>query len=273
MYLAVPESMTVEEAPGGVDRDTADRAFGGLEYCSVPSIGLHEPPILGVLLKEDAPLPPLWRSLLLREVLAVLAGTEALPGSGGCQDGTGGSAGLRLLRSYHVLQWLKDSAFCGSCGEKNGDSPRELARLCPRCGRIEYPRITPAVIVLITDDAGRVILAHNEKFKDNMYSLIAGFTEPGESLEAAARREIKEEINIGVQELYYITSQSWPFPNSLMVGFTARYASGGLQPDGKEILDARWFTRESILQKTVDIPGPGSVSRYIINKWLEGAIG
>jgi NAD+ diphosphatase len=248
-FLVIPESIDDEEAINGVDRDMADQAFGLLPYYAVPSLALDEQPMWGFLLSDDRPLPPGWRALPVRQAL-LIPGAE------------------RILRLFHILQWRDCSVYCGSCGGRNGDSPEELARLCPSCGRIEYPRIAPAVIVLITNDSGDALLAHNSKFKDRMYSLIAGFAEPGESLEDAARREIKEEINIEVDELCYIKSQSWPFPDSLMIGFSARYAGGELKPDGVEILDARWFTRETI--REIELPGPGSVSRYIINRWLEG---
>jgi NAD+ diphosphatase len=112
-------------------------------------------------------------------------------------------------------------------------------------------------------------LAHNVKFKDNLYSLIAGFNEAGESLEATVVREIREEVGIEVTGVRYVTSQPWPFPNSLMVGFFARYAGGELKPDGKEITDARWFTREEMRSGEIELPGRGAVSRYIIESWLE----
>ncbi|MDR2701508.1 MAG: NAD(+) diphosphatase [Spirochaetaceae bacterium] len=263
--LVIPESMGDDEVLGGVDRYAADSAFGKPEYYAVPPAGVSERfaegPLTACLLGGGAPLPPLWRRLPVRRILSFLAADGELPGSGSVNSRGSG----QLLRAYHILQWRNDSAYCGSCGEKNGDSPDELARLCPRCGRIEYPRIAPAVIILVTDDVGRALLAHNRKFKDDLYSLIAGFAEAGESLEAAVRRELKEEAAIEVTDIRYVTSQSWPFPNSLMAGFTARYAGGELKPDGVEILDARWFTRESALP---ELPAPGSVSRYIIDRWL-----
>jgi NAD+ diphosphatase len=278
--VVIPESMTDEEVPDGLNRDTVDQAFGRLEYYKIPPIGLNKGPVGGFLFKDDLALPPCWRSIPVRQAILVLAGTEMLPGSdaGNSSGSKQGSSTEHFLRSYHVLQWLNESVYCGSCGEKNGDSPDELARLCPCCGRIEYPRITPAVIVLVTDDSGRALLAHNSKFRKNLYSLIAGFAEAGESLELASRREIREEVNIEISDLRYITSQSWPFPNSLMTGFSARYAGGKLKSDGKEITEARWFTREDLIQAVLgntggpEIPAPGSVSRYIIDKWLKGEI-
>ncbi|MDR1308111.1 MAG: NAD(+) diphosphatase [Treponema sp.] len=277
-YLVVPSSAEDEEAVYGVDRERLRSAFGELDFYGTPAIASPgEPPELipGALLSPDAELPPGWRTFSVRQAVVVLAGT----GGGGADTGVGvagaapgsGTAG-RLLRAYHVLQWRKDSLCCGSCGERNGDLPGELARLCPRCGRIEYPRISPAVITLVLRDDGRALLAHNVKFSSGVYSLIAGFTEAGENLESTVLREIKEEVGIEADTVRYVTSQSWPFPNSLMVGFSARYAGGELKPDGREITDARWFSREQVAAGTPALPNPGSVSRFIIDRWLTGAL-
>jgi NAD+ diphosphatase len=171
-----------------------------------------------------------------------------------------------MLRAYHISQWRADSRFCGSCGTKNTDAPDELARLCPACGRLEFPRIAPAVITLVINGTGEALLAHNKKFAPGVYSLIAGFNEAGESLENTVAREIREEVSIEVRDIRYIVSQPWPFPSSLMLGFTARYVSGSLRPDGIEIEDARWFPRD----KLPLLPGGGSVSRYLINSWIHG---
>jgi NAD+ diphosphatase len=175
--------------------------------------------------------------------------------------------GASLLRAFHIMQWRADSRFCGSCGHQNGDSTTELARLCPNCGRIEYPRICPAIIVMInrtTERGEEILLAHNKRFKNNMYSLIAGFNEAGESLEETVAREIREEVGVEVKDVRYLTSQSWPFPASLMLGFRARWASGEARPDGVEIGDARWFTRQNVPA----LPRNGSVAYRIISGWL-----
>jgi NAD+ diphosphatase len=254
--LILPETLSDEAALGGVGSGGAAVAFGELEYCSVPALERGDEEVRGVLLESGAAIPAGWRALSLREALAlaVLADTaqDAAP----------------VLRLYHILQWREDSRFCGSCGTPNGDSPCELARLCPCCGRLEYPRISPAVITLVTNDRDEALLAHNKKFRANIYSLIAGFAEAGESLEAAVAREIREEVNIEVADVRYVTSQSWPFPNSLMLGFTARYAGGELRCDGVEIVDAGWFSAESVRGGTPQIPAHGSLSRCIIEEWL-----
>jgi NAD+ diphosphatase len=133
---------------------------------------------------------------------------------------------------------------------------------------MEFPRISPAVITIIINDKGEALLAHNKRFTSGVYSLIAGFNEAGESLEATVVREIREEVSVEVKDIRYIRSQPWPFPNSLMLGFTASYASGAIQPDGVEIEDARWFSREDLPL----LPGSGSVSRYLIGLWLENKL-
>jgi len=208
-----------------------------------------------VSVPAEAPLPPSWQAIPVRQVFAAI--------SGSLSNETGPAA--RLLRAFHVAQWRRESLFCGSCGAKNGDSGTELARLCPVCGRVEFPRIAPAVITLITNDEGKILLAHNKKFTPGVYSLIAGFVEAGENLEAAAVREIREEIGIEISGIKYIASQPWPFPHSLMTGFSARYAAGTIRPDGIEIEDAQWFSRDTLPL----LPGPGSLSRCLISRWLD----
>jgi NAD+ diphosphatase len=209
-----------------------------------------------ISLEKDAPLPPRWKRIPVRQALPrLIAGEKPGPVH-------------RLLRAYHIMQWKRDSAFCGSCGHPNADSPSELARLCPACGRLEFPRIAPAVIVIIINNEGQALLAHNRNFTAGVYSLIAGFTEAGESLEDTVRRETREETGIAVKDIRYIASQPWPFPNSLMLGFAARWESGILKPDGVEIEDARWYGRDAL----PPLPGNGSVARYLINLWLEGKL-
>jgi NAD+ diphosphatase len=256
--LAVPEETTDEDAVFGADLRRTRETFG--EPGAVSPAGGGKP-LAGLLLDAAEPLPSGWKTFSVREAVVILSGSGKLPA------GIDGPA-ADLLRVFHILQWFGESRFCGSCGCENGDAPGELARLCPRCGRIEYPRISPAVIVLIVNDRGEALLAHNKKFRNNVYSLIAGFAEAGESLETAAAREIREEVNVEVRDIRYAASQSWPFPNSLMVGFTARHVSGEPKGDGREILDAGWFGAESVRRGIPEIPARGSVSRYIIDQWL-----
>ncbi|MDR2021620.1 MAG: NAD(+) diphosphatase [Treponema sp.] len=257
-FLVIPGAMGEGEIARGLDRKAVESSFGGaqLSLYQIPGFSGGET-IPAYTLNVEAPIPPSWRTVPLRQAVSAMAGTSPL-------DGRGNPG--RLLRAYHIIQWRKDSAFCGSCGGANGDAPGELARLCPACGRLEFPRISPAVIALVIRDDGRALLAHNKKFNRNVYSLIAGFTEAGENLEAAVAREVEEEAGLAVRDIRYAGSQPWPFPNSLMIGFTARYAGGRIRPDGEEIADARWFSRDSL----PELPGRGSVSRYIIDRWIEG---
>jgi NAD+ diphosphatase len=249
--LVVPEDIEDAEAFKGLPRERIRASCGeGPAYFEVPQS--DGAPIGGFWLTPNVPLPPAWRKVPIRQTLALISD---------------GSADF-LFRTYHVMQWRRDSAFCGTCGTANGDAPGELARLCPSCGRLEFPRISPAVIVLIINDRDESLLAHNRNFTEGVYSLIAGFNEAGENLEATIVREIREEVGLEVRDIRYRASQPWPFPNSLMLGFTARYASGILKPDGVEIEDARWFSRDRLPK----LPGPGSVSRYLIEQWLGRAL-
>jgi NAD+ diphosphatase len=210
-----------------------------------------------MLQKKEA--PPEWKQFPLRQALNMITGGTMVEGEG---------AQGRLLKAFHVAQWRRDSRFCGACGSRNKDARNELARECPGCGRLEFPRICPAVITIIINERDEALLAHNKKFASGLYSLIAGFNEAGESLEATVAREIREEVGLEVRDIRYIRSQPWPFPNSLMVGFTARHASGNIKVDNIEIEDAKWFSRETL----PSLPGSGSVSRYLIGLWLEGKL-
>ena len=227
------------------------------DFYTVPPLEGSQP-INAVMFHGKEP-PEGWRQIPLRQALSIMTG-------GKIAEGTGNLG--RLLRAFHVGQWRGESRYCGSCGTQNKDAEEELARQCPRCGRLEFPRISPAVITIIINDKDEALLAHNRKFAAGVYSLIAGFNEAGESLETTVAREIREEVNLEIKEIRYIRSQPWPFPNSLMLGFTARHAKGDIKVDGVEIEDAKWFSRGDL----PSLPGNGSVSRYLIGLWLEGKL-
>jgi NAD+ diphosphatase len=162
-----------------------------------------------------------------------------------------------------VADWDLNHRFCGRCGEQTIEEEGEWCRTCPSCGHSQYPRISPAVIVAILKE-GKILLAHNRRFTAPVYSLIAGFAEPGEFLEDTVRREVCEETGLAVKNIRYFASQSWPFPDSLMIGFIADYDSGSLNLNG-ELADAAWFTSDAM----PNIPGHGTISRRIIDWYLE----
>ena len=167
-------------------------------------------------------------------------------------------------KAVQVMEWDRTNQFCSRCGTKTTQRPGERGKECPDCGELFYPRISAAVIVLIRKKH-EILLASSPNFPPGMYSLIAGFVEPGETAEAAVAREVKEEVGIEVKNITYFGTQAWPFPNSLMIGFTAEYSSGDILPDGFEIEDAQWFSAE----KLPALPGKISISRKLIDHFLK----
>lgn len=145
-----------------------------------------------------------------------------------------------LSTGFQVWQWWRDHRFCGRCGLETGFHPRERAKWCEPCGIPWYPRLAPCVIVVIRR-GDRLLLAKNARARHHFYSLIAGFVEPGESLEGAVAREVKEETGLDVTNVRYQSSQPWPFPHQLMVGFFADYAGGELVLQEDELAAADWF--------------------------------
>lgn len=168
-------------------------------------------------------------------------------------------------RANQIFSWEKSNKFCGSCGSPMINKDDERAKICSHCNNVVYPTICPAIIVAIKKD-NKILLAHNRNFKDDMYSIIAGFVDPGENLEEAVKREVYEEIGIKVKNIKYHSSQPWSFPYSLMIGFTADYNSGEIRVDGKEILHADWYDKYNLPK----LPEKISIARKIIDGYLEG---
>ena len=167
-------------------------------------------------------------------------------------------------RAVQLVEWDRNHRFCGRCGTPTVAKAEERSRTCPNCGQQHFPRISPAVITLVEDDDGRVLLARSPHFAPGVYSTLAGFVEPGESLEETVAREVREEVGVEVRDVRYFGSQPWPFPHSLMIGFTARYAGGELRLDPTEIEDARWFTPDDLPL----IPPKLSIARALIDDYL-----
>jgi NAD+ diphosphatase len=168
------------------------------------------------------------------------------------------------MKAVHTLEWDRTSRYCGYCGMETIRTRGMLAKECPCCELLIFPRISPAVIVLVERE-GRVLLARVKRFTSELYSVLAGFVELGETLEEAVRREIGEEVGIRVKNIRYFGSQPWPFPDSLMIGFTAEYESGEIRIDEAEIADAGWFDPE----KLPTIPGKISIARELIDWFVE----
>lgn len=166
-------------------------------------------------------------------------------------------------RALQVLDWYRTHKFCGRCGAKAEVHQSDRAMICAHCCVHSYPRLSPSIITLVHDE-GRVLLARNHNFPKDMYSTLAGFVEPGESIEETVAREVREEVGVEVSDLEYIGSQPWPFPNSLMLGFFARYESGDIVLQEDEIADAQWFDCDAL----PTIPGPVAISRWLIDRYL-----
>jgi NAD+ diphosphatase len=167
-------------------------------------------------------------------------------------------------RAVQIVDWDRMNQFCGRCGVRTIAHSTERARECPRCGVLHFPRLAPAIIVLV--ERGReILLARARRFPTAMYSTIAGFVEPGETLEEAVVREVREETGISVAEIRYFGSQPWPFPHSLMIGFTARYAAGQITLGDEENVDANWFTADNL----PSLPDKISIARKLIDSFLE----
>jgi NAD+ diphosphatase len=167
-------------------------------------------------------------------------------------------------RAKQIVGWHATHRFCGRCGGETEPVSGELAKRCTRCGMVHYPRLSPAAIVLV-EKGNRILLARSPGFPKGLYSVLAGFVEPRESIEDTVAREIREEVGIGVKNVAYFGSQSWPFPNSLMIGFTADYANGELAPDPGEIEDAGWYSPDDLPQ----LPPETSIARAMIDDFVE----
>ncbi len=166
-------------------------------------------------------------------------------------------------RAVQIVDWDRTHQFCGKCGVPTTSRPNERAKECPQCGLLQFPRLAPAIIVLV-ERGDEMLLGRARRFPTAMYSTLAGFVEPGETLEEAVVREVQEEAGISVKNIRYFGSQPWPFPHSLMIGFTAEYAGGEIVLDDDEIMDARWFTADRL----PDLPGSISIARRLIDSFL-----
>ena len=198
---------------------------------------------VAVALAEDAPESDGWRYAGLRSLFFKLADPLL----------------AIAARAFQVVEWDRTHRYCGRCGTPTRDKDGERAKQCPGCGYVAYPRLSPAMMVLVT--RGReLLLARPNRFPGAMYSAHAGFVEPGETIEDCIHREVREEVGVEVADLAYFGSQSWAFPHSLMIAYTARYAGGELKPDPAEIAEVHWFPVDALPA----LPTTVSISRRLI---------
>ncbi len=165
---------------------------------------------------------------------------------------------------YQQVQFELNNIYCGKCGQLNDSKKGEKAKICPSCGLMVYSRISPAVIMAVTK-GDELLLARSAQFHKKLYSVLAGFVEPGETLEQCVQREVMEEVGIKIKNIKYFGSQPWPFTSSLMMAYTAEYESGDISVDDVEIVEARWFKADNMPL----IPSSISIARQLID-WFMG---
>ncbi len=168
-------------------------------------------------------------------------------------------------RAVQIVEWDRTHQYCGVCGKPTELSATDRSRICPDCKIPQFPRLAPAMIVAV-ERGDEILLARSPHFPAGIYSVLAGFVEPGESAEEAVAREVMEEAGIRVKDVRYFGSQPWPYPNSLMLGFTAGYDSGEIRIEEEEIEDARWFKADEMPNF---FPGRMSISQWLIHDFLE----
>ncbi|MDD5263958.1 MAG: NAD(+) diphosphatase [Candidatus Bipolaricaulis sp.] len=192
---------------------------------------------------------------------------------GPIQDPVEVEAWSLLAQARALLAWNACTQYCSACGAPVEMRSAGYVRVCssPACGALHFPRTDPAVIVRVTH-GGRCLLARQPAYRPGLRSILAGFVEPGESLEDAVRREVKEEVGLDLASLSYVGSQPWPFPMSLMVGFTAESVGDEIRVDGREIESAEWKTRAAVHRDMQDgtlvLASPKSIARRLIDNWL-----
>ena len=198
-----------------------------------------------IALEDDCPAPAGCKWIPIRSLFA--------------KQNSKNEAITKAARAHSILKWRKKYRYCPHCGKPMQDDKFETARTCPDCQTHIYPTVTPAMIVLVEKD-DEILLARHKHRNNDVYTCLAGFIEAGESAEQAVVREIREEVGIEVENVRYITSQAWPFPDQLMLAFKADYKKGKIHPQEEEIEEAMWFKRDALPA----IPKPGSVAWKLI---------
>jgi NAD+ diphosphatase len=201
-------------------------------------------------LKQDEPVPEGYQLIPIRQLVQVWNQIEFAEAS----------------RAVQLLEWYRNHRFCSKCGHATFQHPSQYVMCCPSCGYNQYPRVNPCVITIITRGENEILLAKNARNKSQMYSLIAGFVEVGETLEEAVRRETLEEVGLQIRNIQYLASQPWPFPSNLMMAFKAEYHAGEIQIQKDELSDAQFFKFDQL----PEIPFKGSIAYAMINHVING---
>lgn len=239
--LLIVEQPETVALPRGERALLADLAPGAPLYVGT----LGGVPCLTCETDAASPLPEGWRPLGLRTLYGRLP------------DADYGLAGY----AAQLLYWQRTSRYCSACGQPTEAMSGDWGRRCTACGHTAYPHVSPAMLALV-HDGDRVLLGHKPGW-GKRYSILAGFVEPGESLEQCVHREVMEEVGVTITDLVYQGSQPWPYPSQIMIGFTARYEGGEIRIDEKELDDAAWFPVDAL----PELPAPLSLSRQIIDAW------
>lgn len=221
--------------------------FAGLSVGPDIIIGtLGDTACMACSISPEQALPSGWRALDLRSLFGQVDDT------------------IYAIAGYasQLLLWQRNSRFCPACGRATEQQPHAWGRVCPDCGICNYPPVTPAVLVLV-HDGDKVLLTHQPGW-GKRYSMIAGFVEPGETLEACVQREVMEEVGVTVTDITYAGSQPWPFPHQLLLVFTARYVSGELRLDLEELDDAAWFAYDAL----PELPGASGLPYRLMTQWV-----
>ena len=204
----------------------------------------HNDHVIARDLLEHESVPDGYQLIPIRELIQLWSTTEFLQAS----------------RAVQLLEWRRNHKFCSHCGHATEIHSKEYAMVCPACGYHQYPRVQPCVITIITKGDDELLLAKSAHNKSNMYGLIAGFVEVGETLEEAVQREAFEEVGVKLKNIRYMSSQPWPFPSNLMIAFHAEYDSGDIQLQVEEISDAQFFKFDQL----PEIPFKGSIAHSMI---------
>jgi len=240
-----PATVAVSEVP-----DDAETVLLGVGHDGAAVFAADPGPERGVALRPEASL------VGLRDVAAMSALADA----------------NLLAHATGLLNWHRRHRFCANCGAATDTAEAGYVRECPNCGAQHHPRTDPVVITLVID-GDRVLLGRNANWPERRFSCLAGFVEPGESLEQAVEREVGEEAGVTVAGVRYVSSQPWPFPASLMLGFEATYTGGDPHPHDRELQAVEWFTREDLRRAAagggdISIPPPLAIARRLMDGWL-----